>query len=272
VTWGLAQVTVVYRSVRALDGVDIPVDPGRVTVLVGGDGAGKSTAAKTLVGLVEPTSGRVRRPEKRRVGYQSEQSGVWSDLTVSENLRFVARAHGIPQPDARIDHLLEVTGLRSARDRLAGRLSGGMRQKLGVAMALLPEPRLLVLDEPTTGLDPISRTDLWMLVADAAADGTAVLLTTTYTDEAERGSLVVALDQGRVLAAGTVEDLVSRVPGRIVETDRPDGIAHRWRRGSRWRGWLPDGHPPPEASVVRPDLADVLIVASLLRRADASAA
>lgn len=272
-TWGLERATVRYGPILALDGVDIPVERGRVTAVVGGDGAGKSTAAKALVGLAGLSSGRVRRPHKRRLGYQSEGSGVWDDLTVAENLRFVADAYGIARPDRRIDHLLDLTGLGPARDRLAAHLSGGMRQKLGVAMALLHEPDLLVLDEPTTGLDPASRTDLWLLVAGAAAEGTGVLLTTTYTDEAERGSTVVALDRGKVLASGTVEDLLARVPGRIVEADHSVSLPYKWRRGTRWRAWIPDGNPPAGTAPAEPDLADVLIVAALTRRhADASAA
>ena len=269
-TWGLEDARVQYRRIPALDDVDVEVQPGEITAVVGGDGAGKSTVAKALVGLVALESGWVRRPDTRQIGYQSESSGVWRDLTVIENLNFVASAHRLTRPERsrKIDAILEVTRLGSARDRLAADLSGGMRQKLGVAMALLPEPALLVLDEPTTGLDPVSRTELWSVVARSAVEGAAVLTTTTYLDEAERGSEVVALDQGRVLARGTLDEVRAQMPG-IVAT-AADGFEHpyKWRRGGDWRAWFPDGVVPPGASPIDPDLTDLITVAAFARTSE----
>jgi ABC-2 type transport system ATP-binding protein len=266
--WGLDDVAVNLGHHVALDGIDLAVADGDVTSVVGGDGAGKTTLARLMVGLLRPSRGRVRRPERRMVGYQSESSGVWGDLTVGENLDFVATAHhiGASERSRRIDELLDVTRLGPARQRLAARLSGGMRQKLGVAMALLPSPRLLVLDEPTTGLDPVSRTELWAVIARAAAGGTAVLATTTYLEEAERASTVLALDQGRPLAAGTLDQVRAAMRGAVATVDAGFTGPFRWRRGPGWRAWFPDGDVPPGAVHVEPDLSDLVTVAAFARR------
>lgn len=268
-TWGLDGVTVAARRGLALDGVDLVLDTGQVTAVVGGDGAGKTTIARLLVGLVEPRSGTVRRPERHRIGYQSEASGVWGDLTTGENLEFVATAHRLAPGERaeRIAELLEVTRLGPARDRLAARLSGGMRQKLGVAMALLPRPDLLVLDEPTTGLDPVSRMELWRVVARAAAAGAAVLVTTTYLEEAERAATVLALDEGSTLASGTPDQVRAALRGAIAIVPATLTVPHRWRRGSGWRAWFPDGEVPSGATRVAPDLADLVTAAAFARRA-----
>ncbi|MGH8945462.1 MAG: ABC transporter ATP-binding protein [Acidimicrobiia bacterium] len=266
--WGLEDALVCYGQTPALEEVDVEVKHGEITAVVGGDGAGKSTVARAMVGLVDLESGQVRRPDTRHIGYQSESSGVWSDLTVIENLDFVASAHRLTGPDRsrRINAMLEVTRLGSARDRLAADLSGGMRQKLGVAMALLPEPALLVLDEPTTGLDPVSRTELWSVVARSAVEGAAVLTTTTYLDEAERGSEVVALEQGRVLARGTLDEVRTQMPGVVAAI--ADGSEHpyKWRRGGGWRAWFPNGEVPPGTTPIDPDLTDLITVAAFARR------
>jgi ABC-2 type transport system ATP-binding protein len=140
-----------------------------------------------------------------------------------------------------------------------------MRRKLGVAMALVHDPELLVLDEPTTGLDPLSRVEIWALLAGAAAEGAAVLLSPTYLEEAERAARVPVLEEGRPLAVGSAEEVVASVPGAVLEAEaRPSGLA-AWRRGKVWRAWAPDGHPVPGARVVAPDLEDAVMVAALAR-------
>jgi ABC-2 type transport system ATP-binding protein len=153
--------------------------------------------------------------------------------------------------------------------RLAGQLSGGMRQKLGVIAAMLHRPDLLVLDEPTTGVDPVSRADLWWLIARAAADGAAVVLATSYLDEAERAHDVLVLDAGTDLARGTPEQIVAAMPGSLtVAGTRPAGEAGRraWRREGRWRVWDPaPGAAPGQGGAVRPDLQDAVTVAALAR-------
>jgi len=271
-TWGLSGVTVRFGDRTALDDVSLEVRSGAVTAVVGGDGAGKTTLLRTLAGVQAPTSGAVRRPGPRRIGFVSAGTGVYRDLTVGENLEFVGGAYGL-HPDAlavRAAPLLERTGLAEARDRLAGQLSGGMRQKLAFVLAIVHQPGLLILDEPTTGVDPVSRADLWRLVAATAAAGAAVVLATTYLDEAERAAHVLVLDEGRALATGPVDRIVASMPGTIAEAAaRPGAGLLAWRRGRRWRLWLPPGSSPaatPGATAAPPDLADAVIVASYARR------
>ena len=265
-SFGLEGVTVEFRGQTAIEAVDLDVERGTITAVIGADGAGKTTTARTLVGLVSPSVGTVRRPDGDSIGYQPEAAGTWRDLTVAENLSFAASAYGISVDSDRCRELLEVTGLGPAEDRLAGQLSGGMRQKLAVAMAMLPRPQLTVLDEPTTGLDPISRAEVWRLLARAAGEGTAVLATTTYLNEAERASHVVVLDAGKVLASGTAESIRGSFPGSLGVSDRRPDHLPSWRRGNQWRIWVADGQVPDPARAITPDLEDVVTAAALSRR------
>jgi ABC-2 type transport system ATP-binding protein len=262
-TLGLHNVTVEAGGRPALVDIDVVATPGQIVAVVGGDGAGKTTVARTMVGLAVPTEGEVRRPSARRVGYLPATSGVWPDLTVLENLGFVADAHRIKGSEraARIEELLESTALATARRRLGSELSGGMRQKLGVAMAMFARPELMVLDEPSTGVDPVSRTELWRLMTAAALTGAAVVFTTTYLDEAERAHSITALEDGRIMAAGTMAEIAAAVPGVIV--DAADSDARSWRRGRQWRSWHPDGVVPVGTSRVDADLTDLLVAATL---------
>lgn len=256
-------VTVVVGGSVALDTVSIDVGAGEIVAVVGGDGAGKTTLARVLAGLIESGGGTVTFPAGATVGYQPEGSGVWPDLTVAENLAFVASAFRLPRRHAaaRMEELIDAIGLDEAVDRLGSRLSGGMRQKLGVAMALVPGPDLLVLDEPTTGVDPVSRFDLWRLVSEAAAEGAAVVMTTTYLDEAERASRILALDDGRMLARGSLESIVTSLPGVVYTAADAADAAVRWRRGAAWRAW---GETAPHgATTITPDLGDVLTALAL---------
>jgi ABC-2 type transport system ATP-binding protein len=246
-SWGCRRLGVRYGATVALEEVSFEVSEGTVAAVVGGDGAGKTSLLRALAGTVRPAAGTVRRPDERRLGYVSAGPGIWTDLTVDENLSFSGRAYG----------------LAGARDRLAGRLSGGMRQKLALAMAVAHEPDLLILDEPTTGVDPVSRAELWRLLAASAAGGAAVVVATTYLDEAERAATVLVLDRGRSLLAGTPDEVVAATPGLVVDAaTRPDGIPS-WRRGSRWRAWSPDGSTPPGTGLATLDLEDAVIVAQL---------
>lgn len=262
-SWGLQHVSVDVDRTPALIDVDATVEPGAVLAIVGGDGAGKTTLARTLVGLLRAKTGVVRRPESTRIGYLPATAGVWPDLTVTENLAFVADVHRLSRQDrkSRVDHLLAVTELTAAAERLGADLSGGMRRKLGFAMALLAEPELVVLDEPSTGVDPVSRADLWALMTAAAVGGAAVVFTTTYLDEAERARSICALEAGRVLASGTLADIAASVRGEIVD-QRSDG-SRSWRRGRQWRTWRPDGSIPDGSARIEADLTDLLVAASL---------
>ncbi len=197
--WGAQGVTVRYGDHVALEDVSITLPAGTVTAVIGGDGAGKTTLLRVLAGVVRPAAGSVSRPQRRRIGYVAGASGVYDDLSVDENVEFIAAAYGVRRPDLerRASELFATTGLSGTGDRLAGRLSGGMRQKLAFALAMLHEPDLLILDEPTTGVDPVSRADLWRLIARAAADGAGVVVATTYLDEAQRASSLVVLEDGR---------------------------------------------------------------------------
>jgi ABC-2 type transport system ATP-binding protein len=264
-TWGCEGLSVRYGPTVGCEDVTFEVAAGTVAAVVGGDGAGKTSLLRALAGTVRPAAGTVRRPDERRLGYVSAGPGVWTDLTVDENLRFAGRAYGLDaaELDRRIGELLERTRLAGASDRLAGRLSGGMRQKLALAMAVAHEPDLLILDEPTTGVDPVSRAELWRLLAAAAAGGAAVVVATTYLDEAERAATVLVLDRGRELLAGTPDELLAATPGLVVEgTDRPRGVPS-WRRGARWRAWSPDGSIPAGTTPATLDLEDTVIVAQL---------
>jgi len=214
---------------------------------------------------------------------------------VAENLEFRSAVFGMKGAAAReggwgggweVGEYLERTGLAAARERLTGQLSGGMRRKLGVIAAMLPEPELLVLDEPTTGVDPVSRADLWWLIARAAAGGAAVLMSTTYLDEAARAAHVLVLDAGRTLAEGTPAEIVASVPGTIVVVpSRPDGEDERrraWRRAGTWRVWQPASQAAKQAASqaaeqgavgvpakeVTPDLQDAVCVAALRAELD----
>ena len=241
-SWVVRGLVVRYGHHVALEGVDLEVPAGSVTAVVGADGAGKSSLLRALAGAVRHEAGEVRRPDRRHLGYVSTDRSVYRDLTVAENLSFAGEAYGIrgAELEARIDATLSRIGLAGVERRLAGVLSGGMRQKLALAMALLHDPALLVLDEPTTGIDPLSRVELWELISEIAAAGTAVALATTYVDEAERAARVLVLADGRQLLAGPPEEIVAAMPGSIWVADRPLD-SRSWRCGSSWRTWIEGG-------------------------------
>lgn len=225
--WGLQDVCVVRGGRVTLDDVSLELRSGTITAVVGGDGAGKSTLLQVVSGLVTPVSGIVVRPPAQRLGSTREAGGVWHDLTVHEHVRFVAAAFGLNRgsSDERARMLLHRADLDDAGDRLAGHLSGGMRQKLAVLLAMLHQPDVLVLDEPTTGVDPTSRAELWRLIGHAAAEGAAVLLSTTYLDEAERASSVLVLDKGQPLLQGDPVELLADAP-----TDSLEALVMRLQR------------------------------------------
>ncbi len=222
-----------YSSQRennlALDGVDLEVAPGQLHGLVGPDGAGKTTLLRILATVMEPTSGTVRldgfdvrkqaEEVRTRLGYMPQAFSLYPDLSVMENLKFFADINGVParEQKKRIDELLEFARLTEFTTRRSENLSGGMRKKLALACALIHEPKILLLDEPTTGVDPVSRRELWHLLAKIIQQGVTVLVSTPYMDEAERCNTVSIINQGRVLITGAPIKLEEQMPFRIVE-------------------------------------------------------
>lgn len=266
--WGVDGVTVRAGSTVLLDDVTLAVPAGRVTSVVGGDGAGKSTLLGVIVGSRVPDEGAVSAPGRGHVGYMPATSGVWGDLSVAENVDLVARAYRLDHALAgrRAEALLGAAGLLGVTDRLGRQLSGGMRQKLGFCLAMLHEPPLVVLDEPSTGVDPVSRVELWRMMSSAAATGTAVLFSTTYLDEAERASTLLVLDRGAALFTGDPTTLPDQVQGTVtVGATRLSGVP-TWRRGAAFHALLASGAPAPAGSrVVVPDVEDAVIALTLER-------
>ena len=267
-TFGTDRVTVRFGEVTALDDVTVDLAAGEVTAVVGADGAGKTTLLRVLAGLVDPENGSVNTPDAERIGYFPSRAGSWKDLTVAENVAFVGAAYGLQGADLarRAGPILDAAGLAQVPNRLAGQLSGGMRTKLGVSLALLHSPDLLILDEPTTGVDPVSRVELWRMISEAVANGTTAIMTTTYMDEAERATSVVLLGTGHVLLSGNPDDVIEAMPGTVGVVDTPMNPELAWRAGPRFHEWFPNGSPEG-VEALQPDLEDACIVADLVSRA-----
>ena len=223
-----------FGDILAVDGLTFEVAEGQLFGLVGPDGAGKTTTLRMLAGVLPPTSGDAvlagasvaKDPEgvKHDIAYMSQRFGLYADLTVMENLTFYADLYEVPHQErgARLDRLFRFSNLEPFKDRLAGALSGGMKQKLGLSCALIHQPKILLLDEPTFGVDPISRRDLWLIVHEMVAQGVTVVVSTAYMDEAERFDRLALLHHGRVVALGTPSDLVAEMEGDVLalEVDR----------------------------------------------------
>src|SRR5450631_4490955 len=264
-TYAVRSAVVRFGDSLALDEVSLLIEPGSVVAVVGGDGAGKTTLLRALVGKVQLEQGEVDAPPPQQIGYLPATAGSWPSLTVVQNMDFVGGIYGLAGKAlvSRRNELLGRASLLDAADRLASQLSGGMRRKLGFAMAMLHDPPLLVLDEPSTGVDPVSRVDLWRLVSEAAAAGAAVVMSTTYLDEAERAAELLALDGGRTLANGTLADVLASFNGTITRISTPHRRAWAWRRGREYHEYWPtDTAVPSGAVTVTPDLEDVVITMS----------
>jgi ABC-2 type transport system ATP-binding protein len=216
-----------FGEVPAVDGVSFQVQQGETFGLIGPDGAGKTTTLRAVLGLLQAHGGTVRtcglepfrdrRRLSRRVGYLSQRFSLYGDLSIDENVSFFASVHGVRGFRARRDALLEELRLAPFRKRLAARLSGGMKQKLALACTLIHTPELLVLDEPTTGVDPVSRRDFWRILARLQQQGLTLLLTTPYLDEAERCGRVALMDRGKILELDAPEALRQREAGSVLE-------------------------------------------------------
>ena len=221
-----------FESIEAVRSLDLAVREGEMFTLVGPDGAGKTTTIRMLCGLLPPSAGsatvlgfdlaRETGRIKNRIGYLSQRFSLYGDLTVDENIEFFAEIHLVRDYRRRREELLEFTRLTPFRDRLAERLSGGMRQKLALACTLVHTPRLIFLDEPTTGVDPVSRRDFWAILSALLKQGVTIVMSTPYMDEAERSTRVGLFAEGRLLAADTPLALKRLMRGTVVEIVCPD--------------------------------------------------
>lgn len=288
----------VFGDVAAVSELSFDVQHGELFGLVGPDGAGKTTTLRMLAGVLRPTNGDAllegisvaADPEavKPHIAYMSQRFGLYTDLTVRENIEFYADLYEVPMREraARLERLYAFSNLHEFEDRLAGNLSGGMKQKLGLSCALIHQPEILLLDEPTFGVDPISRRDLWLIVHEMVAEGVTVIVSTAYMDEAERFDRLMLMNQGRALAIDTPLALLAQLDGELLslEVDRLRDAAQLlrahpdvWRttafgdrlhvtvaRSDTARGPLvaflrSAGHEVRSAEAIRPTLEDVFI-------------
>ena len=241
------QLTREFDGRAVVDGLTFSVAPGEIFGLVGPDGAGKTTVLRLLAAILNPTSGDawvsghhvVREAEavKHSIGYMSQRFGLYPDLTVRENIAFYADLYSVSRRERqpRLERLLAFSQLGPFQDRQAGRLSGGMRQKLGLACALIHTPRVLLLDEPTNGVDPVSRRDFWRLLSQLLQEQVAMVVATSYLDEAERCGRVLMLHQGRPLALGPPDEVKRHQRGMWFELPTEDAR----RVAGILRGMLP---------------------------------
>ena len=216
-----------YGDIHAVEGISFTVERGEMFALVGPDGAGKSTTIRMLCGILKADAGSATllgfdvatQPEeiKKRIGYLSQRFSLYTDLSVDENIEFFARINGVNDFRRRRDELLEFTRLDQFRTRLAEKLSGGMKQKLALACTLIHAPEIIFLDEPTTGVDPVTRRDFWKLLAELMRGGTTIFLTTPYLDEAERCTHVAMMNRGTILARDTPAALRLMLGQHVME-------------------------------------------------------
>ena len=223
----------IFDDLVAVEGLNLDIAEGEIFGLVGPDGAGKTTTMRMLTGLLKPSGGTAEvagfdvahhaERLKEHIGYMSQRFGLYPDLTVMENIGFYADIYGVPARGRAeiIDRLLGFSNLTPFRQRLAGNLSGGMKQKLGLACALIHTPRVLFLDEPTNGVDPVSRRDFWRILYQLVRERVTIFVSTAYLDEAERCTRLALLHQGRLLGLGTPDEVKAMMPGSLLEVRTP---------------------------------------------------
>lgn len=229
---GFDRVTKRYGQLTAVDQLSLTIERGEMFGLIGPDGAGKTTSIRMACGLLRADAGEIRilghDPVKQHravtadLGYLSQRFSLYGDLSVDENIAFFAEIHGVRRYEASRDRLLDMTQLAAFRSRRADRLSGGMKQKLALACTLVHEPKILLLDEPTTGVDPVSRREFWKLLSEFLSRGLTIVMSTPYLDEAERCSRVALLHDGHLLAVDRPQHLQAHLEGQLLEVSVRD--------------------------------------------------
>jgi len=216
-----------FRDIEAVSDLNLIVRRGEMFSIVGPDGAGKTTTMRMLCGIIEPTSGSAKilgydlnndvEEIKKHIGYLSQRFSLYGDLTIDENIEFFAEIHQVKDYEQRREELLEFTRLAPFRTRLADRLSGGMKQKLALACTLIHTPQIIFLDEPTTGVDPVSRREFWKILSNLLKTGVTIVMTTPYLDEAERCTRVGLMSKGNLMVVDTPQNVKALMKGTIIE-------------------------------------------------------
>jgi ABC-2 type transport system ATP-binding protein len=216
-----------FEGITAVDDLHLTVEHGEMFGIVGPDGAGKTTTFRMLTGVLTPTSGtatvlgfdlmRESKAIKREIGYLSQRFSLYADLTVDENIEFFAEINEVYDYKARREELLEFTRLTPFRNRLAEQLSGGMKQKLALACTLIHRPRIIFLDEPTTGVDPVSRRDFWKILSSLLGENITIVMSTPYLDEAERCARVALMNKGKIMVVDTPQNVKQLMTGDVIE-------------------------------------------------------
>lgn len=289
-----------FKDFRAVDGLDLVIERGMIYGFLGPNGCGKTTAMRMLTGLLTPTEGTVEvlglsvpkdaETLKYKIGYMTQTFSLYGDLTVQENLNFMATIYGLAGQarKQRIGEVMERYDLTDLKGRFAGKMSGGQRQRLALATAVLHQPQLLFLDEPTSAVDPESRRHFWEQLFDLVEGGTSIIVTTHFMDEAERCHKIAILEAGQKRADGAPKDLMAAMGANVVEIEGPnlrdirrqllgsDGIMAAAQLGARLRVLVKDDIPDPETFLkekpetdgatliesVRPNLEDVFVTAT----------
>jgi ABC-2 type transport system ATP-binding protein len=279
-----------FDKTVALRDLSLTIDTGEMFALIGPDGAGKTTFFRIVTGLLKPSSGEIRRDGHKDFGFVPQKFALYTDLTIDENLALRAKLYGLDTKIAksRGEELMARVGLARFGARLAGNLSGGMKQKLALVAALLTKPDLLLLDEPTTGVDPMSRREFWSMLHQLHHEGLTIVVSTPYMDEAEYATRLGFIHEGRLLDVGTRSEIVARYPRPLFEVRSADRVAVRARlatmagiddvslfgtvlhvRGSAGadaslvdalRSKLHDLVPPHDITPIRPSLEDVFVL------------